>query len=310
MPARIRRLNHAAWDAILEDVAVFHWWKEDQTRFLRSVLRDCPEVLSRLPFGSPKRAVASELVSILAANEDRYQDVALELIEELARFDERFPKLARLDDGASKVEGAQSALAEIRNLTRTNRKLLEERDELRQRIEDDQKAAELQRTLDAVLAELLTEFLAMFAAADPHDRGIRLEKLLSRLFALYDLNPRASYNLDHEQVDGAFTFNTDHYLLEAKWWKKALEPRELNHFRAIVESKAANTLGLCVAVNGFTAGALAKHSERSPLVLMDGADLHAILDNRISLPEALERKRRHAVETGNPMYSVAQMLGG
>jgi hypothetical protein len=114
---------------------------------------------------------------------------------------------------------------------------------------------------------------------------------------------------EHEQVDGAFTFNTDHYLLEAKWWKKPLEPKELNHFRAIVESKAANTLGLCVAINGFTAGALAKHSERSRLVLMDGADLHAILENRISLPEALERKRRHAVETGNPMYSVIQMLG-
>lgn len=309
MSARTRHLTHAAWDAILEAVAVFHWWKDDQTRFLRSVLRDYPEVLSRLPIGSSKRVVASELVLILSASEDRYQDVTLELIEELARFDERFPKLARLDDGAVKVASAQAALAEIQNLTRTNRKLLEERDEVRQRIEDDSKAAELRRTHDAVLAELLAEFLTMFTADDPHDRGIRLEKLLSRLFALHDLNPRASYNLQHEQVDGAFTFNTDHYLLEAKWWKNALEPKELNHFRVNVESKAANTLGLCVAINGFTAGALAKHSERSPLVLMDGADLHAILDNRISLPEALERKRRHAVETGNPMYPIAQMLG-
>jgi Restriction endonuclease len=308
MPARTGRLTHAAWDAVLEAVAVFHWWKDDQTRFLRSVLREHPELLSRLPFGSSKRAVASELVSILSADEARYQDVALDLIEELARFDQRFPKLARLDDGAGKVADAQAALAEIQNLTRTNRKLLEERDELRKRIEDEQKATQLSRTHDAVLAELLAEFLAMFASNDPHDRGIRLERLISRLFALHDLNPRAAYNLEHEQVDGAFTFNTDHYLLEAKWWQKALEPKELNHFRAVVESKAANTLGLCVAINGFTAGALAKHSERSPLVLMDGADLHAILENRISLPEVLERKRRHAVETGKPMYPVAQML--
>jgi hypothetical protein len=76
-----------------------------------------------------------------------------------------------------------------------------------------------------------------------------------------------------------------------------------------LRARPPTTLGLCIAVNGFTAGALAKHSERSPLVMMDGPDLHAILKNRISLPEALERKRRHAVETGNPMYPVADMLG-
>lgn len=42
---------------------------------------------------------------------------------------------------------------------------------------------------------------------------------------------------------------------------------------------------------------------------MDGADLVAILENRISLAEVLERKRRHAVETGNPFYSVREMHG-
>jgi len=88
MQGRTRRLTHAAWDAILEAVAVFHWWKDDQTRFLRTVLRDYPDVLSRLPFGSPKRVVASELVAILSADEPRYQDITLELIEELARFDQ------------------------------------------------------------------------------------------------------------------------------------------------------------------------------------------------------------------------------
>lgn len=311
MQARTRRLTHEAWDAVLEAVAVFHWWKDDQTRFLRNVLRDYPEVLSRLPFGSSKRVIASELVAILSADETRYQDITLDLIEELARFDQQFPKLARLDDGAPKVADAQAALEAIQTLTRTNRQLLEERDELRKRIEDEEETTQLKRAHDAVLAELLAQFLAMFAANDdPHDRGRRLEGLISRLFALHDLNPRAAYNLEHEQVDGAFTFNTDHYLLEAKWWKNALEPRELNHFRAVVESKAANTLGLCVAISGFTAGALAKHSERSPLLLMDGADLHAILENRISLPEVLERKRRHAVETGNPMYPVAKTLHG
>ena len=70
-----------------------------------------------------------------------------------------------------------------------------------------------------------------------------------------------------------------------------------------VNSKARNTLGLYVSISGFTAGAIAKHSHgQTPLILMDGADLVPILEGHIELTEVLERKRRHAAETGNPMY--------
>lgn len=34
------------------------------------------------------------------------------------------------------------------------------------------------------------------------------------------------------------------------------------------------------------------------MLLMDGADLMAVLDNRIPLPDMLLRKRRHAAQTG------------
>ena len=150
----------------------------------------------------------------------------------------------------------------------------------------------------------------MFSGDDPQARGRQFETLIERLFSLHDLAPKAAYSLEHEQIDGAFTFRTDDYLLEAKWWTAPIDPKEINHFRSKVESKAANTLGLCISISGFTPGAIAKHSDRSPLLLMDGTDFHAILENRISLTEVLERKRRHAAETGQPMYPVASMLGG
>lgn len=307
---RSRRLSDSAWDAILEAVAVFYWYKSDQERFLRHVLRDHPMILSQLSFGIPKRQVASQLVTVLQSNEDRYQTAAIDLIERLATFDEGFTHLKRLEGGSAKVAEAQAALAAVQAVTGQNRKLIEEREQVRERIEKEGSAAELRRSYDAVLAELLGEFLQMFAMMDVQQRGRRLEGLLERLFALHDLEPRASYSLEHEQIDGAFTFRTDDYLLEAKWWASPVDPKELNHFRAKVESKAANTLGLCISISGFTPAAIAKQSERSPLLLMDGADLHAVLDRRISLTEVLERKRRYAVETGAPMYPVAAMLGG
>ena len=307
---RTRRLSDSAWDAILEAVAVFYWYTPDQERFLRGVLRDQPTILSQLSFGLPKRQVASQLVTTLQSREDRYQPVAIDLIERLASFDDSIAHLARLEDGAGKVADARAALAAVQAVTGQNRKLIEEREQLREHIESEARGAGLRRSHEAVLARLLDEFLEMFSMTDVQERGRRLEALLARLFGLHDLEPRASYNLEHEQIDGAFTFRTDHYLLEAKWWTSLVDPKELNHFRAKVESKAANTLGLCLSISGFTPGAIAKQSERSPLLLMDGADLHAVLESRISLPEILERKRRHAVETGEPMYPVAAMLGG
>ena len=57
------------------------------------------------------------------------------------------------------------------------------------------------------------------------------------------------------------------------------------------------------SISGFTEGAIAKHPDgQTPLRLMDGTDLMPILEGRIELSEVLERKRRHAAETGNPMY--------
>jgi hypothetical protein len=35
------------------------------------------------------------------------------------------------------------------------------------------------------------------------------------------------------------------------------------------------------------------------MILMDGEDLYAILEARITLPEILHRKRRHASQTGD-----------
>lgn len=44
------------------------------------------------------------------------------------------------------------------------------------------------------------------------------------------------------------------------------------------------------------------------MILMDGADLNAILDDRIHLHEMLYRKRRYASQTGNIYLPVDKIL--
>jgi hypothetical protein len=46
----------------------------------------------------------------------------------------------------------------------------------------------------------------MHNSDDPHSRGKDFEGFINWLFGLFDLEPRAAYSLDREQIDGAFRF--------------------------------------------------------------------------------------------------------
>lgn len=230
----------------------------------------------------------------------------IDALVELSQFDPAFPHLARLDEGADKVAAAQVALRQLKRMTEQYSQLAADRERLRTEFEERSSGAHARRSHEAALQDLYHRFLEMHGSTNPQQRGRDFEAFLNELFRLWDLNPRAAYDLDHEQIDGAFTFRTDDYLLEARWWAEPLQPKELNDFKVKIDGKARNTLGLCVAVGGFTAGSMEMHSRsQSPLVLMDGTDLMPILEGRIGLDEVLERKRRHAAETGNVMYRAS-----
>lgn len=60
---------------------------------------------------------------------------------------------------------------------------------------------------------------------NPQQRGLTLEPFLRRLFTLFDLDPRSAFALQGEQIDGAFTFDTDDYLLEARMAEREGRPK-------------------------------------------------------------------------------------
>jgi Restriction endonuclease len=304
-----RKLGEPAWDALTEALATYYWYKSDLKAFLYRQLREHHEILARLDFDLSKRQIAGSLVGLLAGEEARYQVVAIDLLVALHKFDPTFPRLAALDDGAAKVRQAKAAHAAVVQVTDQYSELAEQRERLQAELGERKATDATRRSHDAKLGELRDAFLAMRTMTDRHERGHRLEQFLNSLFALHDLEPRAAYSLEHEQIDGAFTFDTDDYLLEARWWSTAMQPADVHPFKAKVESKAKHTFGLFISVNGFTAGAIELYSRATSIIFMDGGDLVPVLEDRVNLTEVLLRKRRHAAETGNPMLPVAQMLG-
>lgn len=303
-----KRIAAGAYEALIEALAVVFWNKAPQERFLRFELREHPELLVRLPFGALKRDVSAALVAYLAAHEDHYQPVTLDLMQRVAAMD-RFPNLEQQTDKAHLVEAATEAVAELRRWIGRYSALVESHERLAaERVQETAREV-LRRSTSARHEQLKRQFLGMHEEPDHQQRGRSLETLLNELFALYDLNPRRSFCIAGEQIDGAFTFNTDDYILEAKWEKAPAAREDVDVLDSKVRRRGKNTLGLFVAVSGFSVHAVNAHSScGTGLVFMDGTDLFNVLDERIRLDELLDAKRRHAAETGNPYLRAADTV--
>ena len=306
--SKTKRIAPEAYDALIDALSLVYWNKQPFERFLRLSLEGHPELLGRLSFELPKRQVAAELVMVLAQREDQYQDLTLSLMLQLSGMED-FPNLLVQTDREDLVERATAAVARLRKWTTRYGEIADEHERLRAEQERQRAASEQRRSLARLLADLETRFLALHGERDRQKRGLALQDLLNELFCAVDLNPRKAFTLQDEQIDGAFTFNTDDYLLEAKWEGSPAAREDVDVLAQKVQRKGKNTLGLFVAISGFSAPAVRAHSNcGSGLVFMDATDLLAVLRGWISLSELLEAKRRHLSETGHPLLPAGKLL--
>jgi len=305
--AKAKRIDARAYNALADALAVIFWNKQPLARYLRGMLRDVPELLADLDFyGEKKRETAGRLVDHLL--EARYQAVTIALMLNIAAMDS-FPNLEGRDDSAQLISQAQRAVASLRTWTERHEALIDEHEQYAQDIAAAAAKAATSRAFSASIQALRDQFLAMHAdASNPQARGKAFEGFLNELFGLFDLTPRAAYSLEREQIDGAFSFDTDDYILEARWWQEPIGREHLDVFKSKISRKGKNALGLYISVSGFTGDALQEYSASTPFITIEGGDLIAVLEERVPLDELLRRKKRHANETGECYFPASRML--
>jgi hypothetical protein len=304
-PRPSRRINPAVLHPLKEALALAFWYKKDLRAFLVSCLGR-GGLVAHLDWTDYKRVVVGQLVDAVAADQHRYFDDLLNLI--LATADVTDPAhLKRLEDGDKKYADAVDAVHTLRKLVEPYRQLRSEEEEANRRRDAERAQAEMQRAITEKLAELKAQFYQIVAMpAQP--RGYALEKFLNGLFALFDIDAKAPFRLAGEQIDGAFTFEGE-FLLEAKWQDTKVAVADLDAFAGKVGRKLDNTLGLFLSMNGFQDTAIDVHSQGRPtVILMDGADLSAVIEDRTSLPDLLRRKRQHAARTGHIFIGAYQII--
>jgi hypothetical protein len=303
-----KQISTDAYQALRDALSVIFWWKKSLGRYMRTALRGSPEVLSGINFEvMPKREAVDEVVDRLMANEGLYQAVTLRLMLEVANRSD-FSELAKHEEADEKLAIAREKVAALKKLVQPYEKLYEQQQRLEQEQVELRDRLASQRRFSEELDRLRVDFLAMHSRGNqaPQQRGKQFERFLNRVFGLFDLEPRLAYDLAREQLDGAFSLDTDDYIVEAKWRVQPLNREESDAFDAKVKRKGRNALGLIISISGLTADARDEYSSRSTFITIDGLDLMAILEGHVRLDDAIIRKKRHVNETGACYFSVSQ----
>lgn len=164
-----------------------------------------------------------------------------------------------------------------------------------------------QQIIDQLKSELI-----QLTNLKPQDRGFAFEKFLNHLFAAYNLDPRSSFRITGEQIDGSFQIGSDVYLVEAKWHDKPTDQADLLVFHGKIGGKSTWSRGLFVSYNGFSEDGLFALSKgrQINMIGMTSADLYHILNGEMSLIDAVNLKARRAAETGEFFVSVFDLSKG
>ncbi|TVV86454.1 restriction endonuclease [Streptococcus pneumoniae] len=166
---------------------------------------------------------------------------------------------------------------------------------------------QLKQQLLQKIEELKTEYYSLFSSDNPQERGYRLEKIVANLFRINDIDYHDSYRnrTNTQQLDGYFRFEGFDYLVEMKWEKNPVNSSKIASLKQKVDTKLTPTRGLILSINGFRDEVIQDFSNKDAKILfMDGQELAYILENRISLYEALKVKIIGASKTGNPNVSI------
>ena len=303
-----KQLSPAAIMALKEALCSVYWYKSDLKGFLQLCLAN-PSLLQRFDWTNYKRQIVSDLIDQLVSSPEQHIGDLTKICFEVSKMS-AFPHLQSVDDAATKIKRAQDAVSTLKTLVDLQQSQDREDVEIKKRQAAAAQKLERNIAVRHKLDEIRVRYTQLVCSTNPQSRGFALEKVMYDVFGLFDLDPKASFKNTGEQIDGAFTLDGTEYLFEAKWQQEAVNKADLAVFADKVRTKLENTLGVFLSIGGFSAeGVTAHQAGGSAILLMDGGDLMAVLDERIDFVTLLLRKKRYAARTGNIYLSYFQMNG-
>lgn len=246
-----KTLSPAAVVALKDALTHIYWYKKGLRTFLSSCLKN-NQILSKYDWeNETKRDIASNLVDEMLKHRTAYLSDITNICYEASNLQD-FSHLQHLEDAKIKIQQAKDSVARLKKLVEPHKDKKLEEEKIEERKKTSAETNKRTQASQQKLEEIKNNYSALFTSDDHQARGFKLEKILRDLFELYDLDPKASFKITGEQIDGAFSLNHTEYLFEAKWQKKPSDNSDLLIFAGKVGTKLENTLGLFLSIDGFS----------------------------------------------------------
>jgi hypothetical protein len=288
------------------DAALRSFWRKGSlAAFLRR--SDISSLPAWLPDES-KRDYLNRVFELLLGSDRgkaKILHLAQFLVEQIA-----FPDLQGWEDSSEKVDAAKRSIAVLRSFLDGQAVSLtteQQRQVARQRFRDAQaKVRESQQSLQS-LSDKLTELTRDIGTLEA---GREFEVWFYSLMQFCEIAARPPYVIDGRQIDGSITIGDTTYLVECKFTGRQSGAPDVDVFRAKVESKADNTMGIFVSISGFSSVAINEASgKKTPLLLLDHGHLYRVLGGVSGFRDIVERLRRHSSQTGQAFLAVGRFDG-
>lgn len=251
-----------------------------------------------------KYAIARNVFGDLELRGENGRKVAIRIVQELCAI--RKPADDNVDMAA-----ALSALNQLRTLSEQAR-IEDAREEVHRKSRQTMQAQRLEAiTLhDRALKECYTKYQTLLIETDLQKRGYALQGLLKELFLAHDIHYTASFKASSDQIDGAFRYDSFDYLVETKWTQAEASLAVLDTFKAKVDRRLTSTRGLFLSMASFNPKVVAnfESSTGRNVILMSGEDLALVLEQRISLTDALDLKTTQAAQKGRLFASLREHI--
>lgn len=299
-----KKISARAILALKDALVNIYWRKKDLRQFIELTIENALIVSTIDWTENTKFESVSDLIDRMVKRQDMYQNDLLKLIQEVGNMND-FSHLEYWDDSEIKIKKAEEAVNKLRNEAQGYFDTLEELKAAEKRrdanIEKMKSSISYQQKLD----ELKLKFFEIASDSNAQQKGFKFEKFLNELFRFFDLDPKSSFKITGEQIDGSFTFDNTDYLLEAKWQEKPVTASNLYDFGGKISGKLKNTLGLYISLGVYSSECTkTQNPTTKSMILMDGSDLMQVLEGRISFNDMIYIKRRHASQTGEIYYKL------
>jgi hypothetical protein len=298
----------ATFVALVFDATLKSFWRRKAlSRFLRQA-RIADSFLGTWSSDESKRDFLDRLFAKLP-DQEKGQEVLLRMARDLAQQD-TFPDLVgweeserMLKEARDAVSALRRALAQIDDQLQGEKERREAQERFRAFQEEVRRSRQDLESLSKRLNDLATRLGSQQAGYDFQD-------WFYDLMDFFEILNRRPYVVNGRQIDGSITVSGTTYLVELKFTQEQAGATDIDTLLKKVSDKADNTMGIMVAISGYSSTAVSEASgPRTTLLLLDHRHLYSAVSGTTAFNEVVDRVRRHASQTGESYLAPGHFNG-